>query len=414
MFDDSANPTTLRPQELEAVYAISRAVAGAIDIESVLDEIIRLARPVFIFDIMVLYLKRGEDSLEPAYARAIGRGRSQEAELAWGEAVAAEVIQKHQIVIRKEEVEDVDDRSSIRYSLGMPLGLDRSSALVFLRFGGPIYKPDQIRLAEFIGAHVAQLLERDQLVQKIVSLEAERRLDRLQEDFIATISHELLTPLGFIKGYATTLLREDATWDDATRSEFLTIIDEEADRLHELIDNLMDSSRLQAGTLRMSFQPVRLDTFLKDMALRAKARNESQAIKLQVAAPGMRLHIDPARLAQVFDNLLINAAKYAPSAEISLLLEEENNQAHIVLSDNGPGIAPEHLSNLFKRFYRVPTNNTTVRGTGLGLFICRQIVRAHGGEIRVESSLGHGTAFHIYLPLEREVFESQISLRENA
>jgi len=414
MFDDSANPTTLRPQELEAVYAISRAVAGAIDIDTVLDEIIRLARPVFIFDIMVLYLKRGPDSLEPAYARAIGRGRSQEAELAWGEAVAAEVIQDQQVVIRKEEIADLDDRSSIRYCLGMPLAHDPISALVFLRFGGPTYKPDQIRLAEFIGAHVAQLLERDQLVQKIVSLEAERRLDRLQEDFIATISHELLTPLGFIKGYATTLLREDASWDDATRHEFLTIIDEEADRLHELIDNLMDSSRLQAGTLRMSFQPVRLDTFLKDMTLRAKARNERQEIHLQVDAPGLRLPIDPARLAQVFDNLLINAAKYAPGADITLQLTEENNAAHIVLRDNGPGIAPEHLTNLFKRFYRVPTNDTTVRGTGLGLFICRQIVRAHGGEIRVESTLGNGTAFHINLPLEREIYESQISLRENA
>jgi len=164
----------------------------------------------------------------------------------------------------------------------------------------------------------------------------------------------------------------------------------------------------------MSFQPVRLDTFLKDMTLRAKARNERQEIHLQVDAPGLRLPIDPARLAQVFDNLLINAAKYAPGADITLQLTEENNAAHIVLRDNGPGIAPEHLTNLFKRFYRVPTNDTTVRGTGLGLFICRQIVRAHGGEIRVESTLGNGTAFHINLPLEREIYESQISLRENA
>ena len=113
--------------------------------------------------------------------------------------------------------------------------------------------------------HVAQLFEHDQLVQRVVSLEAERRLDRLQEDFIATVSHELLTPLGFIKGYATTLLRADATWDENTRSEFLTIIDEEADRLRELIENLMNSSRLQAGTLRLTYQPVRLDTFLKEI-----------------------------------------------------------------------------------------------------------------------------------------------------
>ncbi len=417
MFDDPVNPSTLRPQELEAVYAISRAVAGSVDIDAALDEITQLARPVFIFDSMVLYMQQAVETMEPAYARAIGRGRSQEAELAWGEATAHEAMQTGQAIIREEEIDNLDDRTRFRYSLGLPLrpGNNPQGALVFIRFGGPSYKPDQIRLAEFIAVHVAQLLEHDQLVQKIVALEAERRLNRLQEDFIATVSHELLTPLGFIKGYATTLLRQDTVWDDATRSEFLTIIDEEADRLRELIDNLMDSSRLQAGTLRMSFQPVKLDNFLRDMAYRARAREENQNVDIVINAPGLKIPVDPARLAQVFDNLLTNAAKYAPGAKITITLNEETPYAHIIVQDDGPGIAPEHLNNLFKRFYRVPTNNTTVRGTGLGLFICRQIVRAHDGEIRVESTQGEGTAFHIFLPLEQvETKKVHLSLREIA
>jgi signal transduction histidine kinase len=415
MFDDVGYPASLRPEELEAVYSISRAVAGAVDIDTVLDEIIRLTRSVFIFDNMVLYLKRGTEALEPAYARAIGRGRSHEAELVWGEATALEAIQNGQVATRTEETGDTTDRTSIRFSLGLPLrsGSDIRGALVFIRFGGPAYKPDQIRLAEFIAMHVAQLLEHDQLVRTIGSLEAERRLDRLQEDFIATVSHELLTPLGFIKGYATTLLRDDAVWDDDTRREFLTIIDEEADRLRELIDNLMDSSRLQAGTLRMSFQPVRLDAFLKDVSLRAKSRDEKREIRLDLDTPELIVPVDPARLAQVFDNLLSNAIKYAPGATISILLDRADDMAHIRVKDDGPGIAPEHLQNLFKRFYRVPGNDTTVRGTGLGLFICRQIVRAHGGKINVESEPGNGTAFDIYLPLERIQAEEHISLRES-
>ena len=94
MFDDSTNPAALRPQELEAVYAISRAVAQAVNTDDALDEIIGLARPVFIFDNMVLYRERNQDELIPIYARAIGRGRSQEAELVWGETTASEVIQK--------------------------------------------------------------------------------------------------------------------------------------------------------------------------------------------------------------------------------------------------------------------------------------------------------------------------------
>lgn len=417
MFDDANTPAALRPQELEAVYAISRAVARAENIETALDEINRLARPVFIFDNIVLYVKRDEESLEPSYARAIGRGRSLEAELAWGEATAGEVLSTKQVVIRRELADTgKDDRTRERFFLGLPLylGSDLSAALVFIRFGGPIFTPDQIHLAEFIAGHVAQLLSHDRLVQQVASLEAERRLNQLQEDFIATVSHELLTPLGFIKGYATTLLRDDTTWDENLRREFLTIIDEEADRLRELIDNLMDSSRLQAGTLRMSFQPVRLDTFLRDISLRATSRYDNLVIQLDLGANTFSVPADPARLAQVFDNLLSNANKYAPNAEITIRLRHKDGVAEISVSDNGPGISPEHVENLFKRFYRAPTNNTTVRGTGLGLFICRQIIRAHGGEISVQSALGKGTSFTILLPTERKgAQEDHISLRES-
>jgi signal transduction histidine kinase len=411
-------PAVLRPEELEAVYAISRAVAQAVNLDSALDEIIHLARPVFIFDNMVLYLQKGEDALEPAYARAIGRGRSHEADLAWGEATAHQALQTNQVAILIEKMENYEtDRTRLRYSLGLPLSWGSENALgalVFIRFGGPSFKPDQIRLSEFIAVHVAQLMGHTYLVQRVASLEAERRLNRLQEDFIATVSHELLTPLGFIKGYATTLLRDDIDWDGNTRQEFLGIIDDEADRLRELIENLMDSSRLQAGTLRMSFQPLRLDTFLKDMVLRAGSRNEEIQIILDLKINGLQIQADPTRLAQVFDNLLSNAIKYAPGAQVKITLAKESKQAHMTVSDNGPGIASENLKNLFNRFYRVPSSNVTVRGTGLGLYICRRIIQAPGGEITVESVFGEGTTFHIHLPLEmKEVTETSISLRES-
>ncbi|MBN1536811.1 MAG: GAF domain-containing protein [Anaerolineales bacterium] len=417
MLSEVATRPILRPEELEAVYAISRAVALAENIDTALDEIMRLTRPVFIFDNMVLYLKRDENAVETAFARAIGRGRFQEAELAWGEATAQEVLRKLQVVKRLEEGEEKKaDRTRLRYSLGLPLRVenDIAGALVFIRFGGPPFEPDQIRLAEFITSHVATLYWHDRLVAKIANLEAERRLDRLQEDFIATISHELLTPLGFIKGYATTLLREDTSWDDETRKEFLLIIDEEADRLHELIENLMDSSRLQAGTLKMSFQPIRLDAFLKDITMRATSRLEKMEIKLDLKEAAYQIVADPIRLAQVFDNLLTNANKYAPNAPINICMQKVDDNALISVQDHGEGIAPEHLENIFKRFYRVPIPNTNVRGTGLGLFICRQIIRAHGGEIWVESTLGEGTTFFIRLPATQSAAENTISLRESA
>lgn len=392
----------LRPQELEAVYAISRAVARAVDTETALDEIIRLARPVFIFDNMVLYQQRESGALEPTFARAIGRGRFREADLAWGELTATDAFQSGQTVIRIEELPPIEDRTSARYSLGLPLNLGNQviGAVVFIRFGGPPYSPDHIHLAEFIGVHVAQLLEHRDLVERIASLEARRRLDSLQDDFIAMISHELLTPLGFIKGYATTLLREDTAWDDTARREFLTIIDEESDRLRELIDNLMDSSRLQAGTLHMNFQPLRLDTLLKDISLRAGSRDETLRIDLQLRTLGLQTQADPARLAQVFDNLLGNASKYAPGSPVMIALERVDDMARITVQDSGPGIPTEHLANLFRRFFRVPGQNTSIRGTGLGLYICRQIIQAHQGEIMAQSTQGQGTTFTILLPCE--------------
>jgi len=397
----------LRPQELEAIYAISRAVARAVDTEAALDEIIRLVRPVFIFDNFVVYTWRGEEGiLDLTFARAIGRGRFREADLAWGEAVAVDAFHSRQTILRREELPDEEptnrDRTSLRYYLGMPLNLGEEvvGSLVFVRFGGPPYSPDHILLAEFIAVHVAQLLSRHQLVERIARLEAKRQLDNLQDGFIAMVSHELLTPLGFIKGYATTLLRQDTEWDPGTQREFLTIIDEETDRLHELIDNLMDSSRLQAGTLRMSFQPLKLDTFLRDVALRASSRNEKLKIDLQLKITGIQVVADPTRLAQIFENLLSNAMKYAPGSPITIGLDLDNKMARMTVSDQGPGIAPENLVHLFKRFYRIPGQNTSIRGTGLGLYICKKIIQAHQGEMDVQSEVGTGTTFSIYLPVE--------------
>ncbi len=415
MMIEKINSATLKPEELEAVYAISRAVALAENMDTALDEIIRYARPVFIFDNMILYLKTDE-GLQPTFARAIGRGRFREAELTWGEATALEVFQDAGVISRVEEGEgDVTERNHLRFLLGLPLFLENhlAGALVFIRFGGPPFAPDQIRVSEFIAGLVAQLLGHDQLVKRIANLEAERRLDRLQEDFIATVSHELLTPLGFIKGYATTLLRQDTSWDDETRKEFLTIIDEETDRLHELIDNLMDSSRLQAGTLKMSFQPFRLDAFLRDIVIRALSLHDNITIVLSQSLPEIKIEADPTRLAQVFDNLLTNASKYAPHSTVMISLTEEPEAAHICVSDNGPGIAEENMGSLFKRFYRVPNQDTNIHGTGLGLFICRQILHAHGGEIWAESAIGKGTTFHMCLPYQPHSVDHELCLREN-
>lgn len=402
-FDDEiTQPGSLRFQELEAVYAISQTVATANKADDVLEKIIRIVRPVFIFDNLVVYELSDQETLEPTFARAIGRGRAREADLAWGETTALSVYQKRTIIVHREELEDSkSDRINLRFSLGLPLKLGEKihGALVFIRFGGPEFTTDQIHLSEFVAVHIAQLLDHRNLVAQIAKLEAKRQLDNLQDEFIAMISHELLTPLGFIKGYATTLMREDTTWDDDSRKEFLAIIDEEADKLRELIENLMDSSKFKAGTMSMTFQPVRVDTLLKDIALRAKSFHENLQIDVRIIHPGLQIQADPSRLAQVFDNLVSNAVKYAPGSRIAITMDKVEDKTRITLRDYGPGISCEHLDKIFNRFYRVNQHHPA-RGSGLGLYICRMIVEGHQGTIQAESTPGRGTVFTIDLPCE--------------
>ncbi len=389
--------------ELNAVYAIARIVAETYDTEAGLDAVFRLARNILIFDVVSLYLHNEETGeLEPSFAMALGRGRSKEADLAWGEPAAAEAYRSGQSILRQEDAgPSVLGRERRRDYLGLPMMVHGRcvGGLVFGRFGGPSYPPEQIRLAEFVAWHVGQLLENRRMAHRIATLEAQRELARMQDEFISTISHELRTPLGFIKGYVTTLMRNDAQWDPETRMEFLKIVDEESDRLRELIDNLLDSSRLETGSLGMTKEPIHIGTLIRDTVSRTKSAYPEMEMEIELDEELPLLRVDPTRLAQVLDNLLSNAHKYAAGEPVTIRSYRNSEAVNIEVEDSGPGIDPDHIPHLFERFYRVPNQNTNVRGTGLGLYICRKIIEAHDGEIRVESRPGSGTAFHITLPL---------------
>ncbi len=397
-------PRRLRLEELEAVYAISRAVAETLDFDKALAAIVSLARPVFIFDNAVLYLVNDQGGLEPTFARAIGRGRSSEADSAWGEMAANEAFSSATNFVYQPEIDPKLNRIEQRFYLGIPLlmGGECRGALVFIRFGGPAFTDKQINLAEFIAAHVIQVLEHKRLVERIGSLEAERRLVQLQSDFVANVSHEFKTPLGFIKGYSTTLLREDTQWDYPERREFLGIIDEEADRLTEMVDNLLDSSRLQSRTLDIAFETVDLVSLLEENIERLRQRYPDLDIQWEDGASDCIVNADPKRLSQVIDNLVGNATKYAPGSSIGIKLKQTSRKVAISVSDSGPGIDPSETSHIFRRFYRSASQKDKVRGSGLGLYICNEIVKAHSGEIRVKSKKGKGAEFVVTLPKQDE------------
>jgi signal transduction histidine kinase len=406
MTNKVTDTSSLKPKELEAVYAISNVVAETIDIDESLDQVTKIAREVFIFDNAVIYLlekgKGGKESdgIEPFFARAIGRGRSFAEDLKWGDIAALATIDLGDVFIQESEIDPEGNRLDQDFYLGLPMivGGNITGALVFIRFGGPNYTDDQILLAKFITTHVSQLFEHKRLVERIANLEADRRLTQLLDDFIAMVSHELKTPLGFIKGYTTTLLRKDTDWDPETRNEFLSIIDEETDRLSELIENLLDSYRLKSGTLKMKFRPTKLTRFFEVIGERLNSMDLNLEIKISVSPSDLLATCDSKRLSQVINNLITNASKYAPNSTLSITATQEGENVHIAVSDTGPGISPNHLEHLFKRFYRVPERSAGVRGTGLGLYICKQIIHAHHGEISVESTPNQGTTFHILLP----------------
>jgi signal transduction histidine kinase len=367
-----------------------------------LDAMFVLLRRKFVFDNLVIYLVEGNAKTpEVVYARAAGRGRNKEAESSWGDEIANQVISTCKATESVPTDQSSPDRIAKPRFLGLPLFLPgRRGALVFVRFGGPEFANEEMPLATLAAIQTARALEKNILQESMTQLEHARHRAQLQDDFIATISHELHTPLGFIKGYTTSLLRSDTTWDTVTQQEFLAIIDEESDHLLTLIDHMLDSARLQSGNMNMDFQPVRLDSLLRDVILRVQGRQKDLEVILDLK-PVPHIKADAVRMAQVIENLFDNAIKYAPGAKITISLRVKENWEIITFSDLGPGIPPEHIPFLFERFYRVP-GKFSKSGTGLGLFICKQIVQAHHGRISVKTTPGKGTAFRIELPLRPE------------
>jgi K+-sensing histidine kinase KdpD len=386
---------------IETLFKFSKLISHTEDVADVFPDLVELARELIIFDNFVIYLEENGD-LRPAFAKSIGRGRSKEADIAWGESFIEKVFESNSLVTHQDVIQGPkEDRLKVPYYIGSPLrhGKPTVGVLVMIRFGGPEYNDRDQKAFTFIADHIAQLLERDVLVKTIDKIEGSQRMWAMQENFVATVSHDLRTPLGFIKGYTTTLLREDTNWDVPTYREFLGIIDDEADRLQELIDNLLDSSRLQSGTLQMNLQTVRLDVVLRDMIQRSKLREINVNLELEIENQGVMVRADPMRFGQVFDNLINNASKYAPESTVIIRLFVDGDNAVITVIDDGPGIDKEHLERIFQRFYRVPETRMSVRGSGLGLYICRQIIIAHNGTIKAESDTGQGTTFYITMPI---------------
>jgi PAS domain S-box-containing protein len=241
------------------------------------------------------------------------------------------------------------------------------------------------------------LLEAETLARK----EAERAND-VKSHFLAMISHELRTPLTSIKGFATTLLADDVTWDVASQRDFLETINLEADKLTELIEQLLDLSRLESGTLRIvpEEQPLTAIVDASMAPLRALSADHQLVVTLPEDLPPV--WADAQRIGQVLANLVNNACKFSPSGtRISLSAARQGEEIRMDVTDEGTGIAPEERERVFESFYQTSQegNRRRPRGVGLGLAICRGLVEAHGGRIWVRDRPGPGTTISFTLPV---------------
>jgi signal transduction histidine kinase len=227
-----------------------------------------------------------------------------------------------------------------------------------------------------------------------------REAEEMKSTFISVISHELKTPVALIKGYAGTLRRKDAQWSPETLDESLAVIEEESDRLDDLINNLLDASRLQTGALRLDVGYVAMDR-LTDSLLDKYRTQTSTHLLVADFAPGFPVvRGDEERLRQVLANLLTNAIKYSPKGgTIRVSGRAQPNQIVVSVQDEGIGLAPEDQERVFERFTRVDNAlSRKTQGVGLGLYLVRAIVEAHGGRVWVQSAPDKGARFHFSLP----------------
>lgn len=273
--------------------------------------------------------------------------------------------------------------------------------------------PGEVRTGEFRVLHAdgtaipveawGRNLLADPRVQGVVvdlhDLRPRLEAERLKGEFIAAVSHELRTPLAVIMGLAE-LLREEGLSPSAQES--VDLILESAFRLKTMVDNLLDTSRLEAGRFEVSRRPVNLRPLLQDLARSFQGVARLSGVEFQVALEELPLlEADPDRVVQVVGNLLSNAFKFTPpGGRVYLRARQEGDKVVLEVEDTGPGIPKEELPKLFQRYARAKNAQTRgVSGTGLGLFISKHIVEAHGGRIEVESEEGKGSLFRVILPL---------------
>ncbi len=275
----------------------------------------------------------------------------------------------------------------------------------YLYVEGDLQRPEPPPLP--VGITYAPLLSPDGTLRNIIATVRDitkfRNAEQIKNTFVSIVSHELKTPVALIKGYVSTLRREDAKWDKAIIKDSLSVIEEEADHLANMIEDLLDASRLQAGGLTPNLSDVSIPMLAEQLVERFRTQTEYHTFVINFPPKFPIILADENRISQVITNLISNALKYSSEGEIQISGQVRSGQVIITVSDQGPGIDPTDIPYIFDRFYRSDQAVRKTKGAGLGLYLAKAIVEAHGGRIWVDPKPGSGARICFSLPRSREM-----------
>jgi two-component system sensor histidine kinase KdpD len=275
----------------------------------------------------------------------------------------------------------------------------RIGALLLIDPDGQFDTADD-RLVSLAAAQIGIAVDRARLRQEATEAEILRRTDALRRALLNAVSHDLRTPLATIMASASSLRQSDVVWTEDERQGFALAIEQEAERLNRLVGNLLDLSRIEAGTLRPEKSWQDVEALIEDTVDRLRPVTVRHNFKVEVQGDLPPVWLDPVEIGQVVYNLVENATKYAPQqTEIDLEVRRESSAIVIIVSDRGPGIPPQSLPHLFDPFYRVIDGRPRPQGLGLGLAIVKGLVEAHDGRVWAENRPGGGAQFNVTLPI---------------
>jgi signal transduction histidine kinase len=397
-----------RADVLEAANRCARALSSSLELGQAFDAFIRDVRGLIPFDRIAIVLAE-EDSARVMAAAGAGADevlRAGTARPIRG-SLLEDVLRSNQAVYRREmHAEDYPEEQEFlalglrcRLATPLPLGARSIGMLSLVRREPSSFSSEEIELAGLLGRLVASA------VQNIGAYEAERatveelrRLSALRADFVSLVSHELRTPMAAVIGAARTLQQRWRELTPEQRESFLELIAGETNRLATLIGDVLDTSRIEAGTFSFRFRDVDLGQLVRDSVATADLGTDEVTVRADVREPLPRVRGDAERLRQVLMNLIDNAIKYSPAGDaIDVRAYMEDSHVLVDVTDRGPGIAREDQRLIFEKFGRVTTGNA-FPGTGLGLFIARSIAEAHGGTLDVSSTPKKGATFRLVLP----------------